>query len=179
MQAFDLVVIGSGPAGQRAAVQAAKLGKKAAVVEKRREVGGVCINTGTIPSKTLREAVLDLSGLRQRSLYGASYRAKAEITVRDLFSRTDQVMQREREVVRAQLVRNDVRLIEGTACFESPHRVEVAGDDGRQTIEGAFVLVATGTRPGLPAAREALDADAGRRGAPGGRGASARRRTVR
>ncbi|HEY2954045.1 MAG TPA: Si-specific NAD(P)(+) transhydrogenase, partial [Candidatus Eisenbacteria bacterium] len=150
MQAFDLVVIGSGPAGQRAAVQAAKLGKNVAVVEKLREVGGVCINTGTIPSKTLREAVLDLSGLRQRSLYGASYRAKAEITVQDLFSRTDQVMQREREVVRAQLLRNNVRLIEGMASFESPHRVEVVGGDGRQVIEAAFVLIATGTRPGLP-----------------------------
>ena len=151
MQAFDLVVIGSGPAGQRAAVQAAKLGKNVAVVEKLREVGGVCINTGTIPIKTLREAALDLSGLRQRSHYGASYRAKSEITVQDLFARTDQVIRSERDVVRAQLLRNSVRLIEGTASFESPHRVDVTGGDTRQSIEAAFVLIATGTRPGLPA----------------------------
>ena len=80
MQSFDLIVIGSGPAGQRAAIQAAKLGKQVAIVEKGRDVGGVCINTGTVPSKTLREAVLDLSGLRQRVMYGGSYRGKHDIT---------------------------------------------------------------------------------------------------
>ncbi|HEY2955115.1 MAG TPA: Si-specific NAD(P)(+) transhydrogenase [Candidatus Eisenbacteria bacterium] len=151
MQAFDLVVIGSGPAGQRAAVQAAKLGRKVAVVERRREVGGVCINTGTIPSKTLREAVLDLAGLRQRSLYGGSFATPPEVTVQDLFSRTEQVMQREREVVQAQLLRNDVRLIEGVATFEGPHRLQVAAGDLRQTLEAPFVLIATGTVPGIPA----------------------------
>src|SRR5437016_2224981 len=98
MEEVDLVVIGSGPAGQRAAVQAAKLGKRAVVVERIREVGGVCINTGTIPSKTLREAVLDLSGLRQRDLYGEQALYKAPTKVEDLFRRTDQVMRREREV---------------------------------------------------------------------------------
>ena len=87
MQKFDLVVIGSGPAGQRGAVQAAKLGKRVAIVERRTDMGGVCINTGTIPSKTLREAVLDLSGLRQRELYGASFRGKDEIRPCARFSR--------------------------------------------------------------------------------------------
>jgi len=128
MQSFDLVVIGSGPAGQRAAVQAAKLGRTVAVVEKRRDVGGVCIYTGTIPSKTLREAVLDLSGLRQRSLYGAGHRGKSDITVQDLYYRTGQVMQRERDVIKAQLLRNGVKLIAGEARFDGPHTVVV--DDG-------------------------------------------------
>ncbi len=150
MQSFDLVVIGSGPAGQRAAVQAAKLGKKVTVVEKRRDMGGVCINTGTIPSKTLREAVIDLSGVRQRALYGASYRAKSEIGVQDLFLRTNAVMTREREVVRAQLQRNGVRVIEGAARFAGPHEVMVDDGEATQSLRGEFVLVAVGTKPGLP-----------------------------
>ncbi len=151
MSSFDLVVIGSGPAGQRAAVQAAKLGKRVAVVEKRRDLGGVCINTGTIPSKTLREAVLDLSGLRQRSLYGESFRGKSDITAADLTLRCGEVMRREREVIRDQLLRNGVRLVEGVARFEGPHQVAV--EDGAQAavLQGSFIVVAVGTIPGLPA----------------------------
>src|SRR5947208_6365296 len=125
MQEFDMVVIGSGPSGQRAAVQAAKLGKQVAVVDRRYELGGVSINSGTIPGKTLREAVIDLAGLRQRSLYGDSFRVKAEITVQDLLMRTGLIMQREREVVRSQLLRNRVHLVEGAARFEGPHEVVV------------------------------------------------------
>src|SRR6266571_4337328 len=151
---YDLIVIGSGPAGHHAAIQAAKLGRRVAIVERRREVGGVCINTGTIPSKTLREAVLDLSGLRQRSLYGPSYRGKADITVADLFYRTDQVMVREREVVKAQLLRNNIQLFEGEARFEGPHRVRVGDSDAPQQLEGTFILIATGTKPGVPAGLE-------------------------
>ena len=113
MQDFDLVVIGSGPAGQRAAVQAAKLGKQVAVVEQRRDVGGVCINTGTIPSKTLREAVLDLSGLRQRQLYGDAFVSPRAPQAADLLMRATRVMLDEREVIRAQLKRNGVLLFEG------------------------------------------------------------------
>jgi NAD(P) transhydrogenase len=150
MQTFDLVVIGSGPAGQRAAVQAAKLGKTVAVVEKRREVGGVCINTGTIPSKTLREAVIDLSGLRQRSLYGPAFRGKSDVTVEDLLHRTSQVIRSEREVVRAQLLRNGVRLVEGTARFTGPHTVLAEAGETRQELEARFIVLAVGTRPGLP-----------------------------
>src|ERR1700748_551998 len=108
---YDLLVIGSGPAGQKAAVQGAKLGKRVCVVERRHMVGGVCVNTGTIPSKTLREAVLYLSGASMRELYGASYRVKADITVQDLLARTTQVIGREIEVVRAQLFRNHVELV--------------------------------------------------------------------
>jgi NAD(P) transhydrogenase len=150
MQNFDLVVIGSGPAGQRAAVQASKLGKKVAIVEKVRDMGGVCINSGTIPSKTLREAVIDLSGVRQRALYGASFRAKSEIGVQDLFMRTNAVMSREREVVRAQLQRNGIRVIEGEGRFTGPHEVLVQEGDSTQALRGDFILIAVGTCPGLP-----------------------------
>src|SRR5215216_3540260 len=129
MQTYDLVVIGSGPAGQRGAVQAAKLGKRVVIIEKKRDMGGVCINTGTIPSKTLREAVLDLSGMRQRELYGASYRAKEDVTVQDLFHRTTAVMTREREVVKAQLQRNGVKLVAGSGSFLGPHDIAVESDD--------------------------------------------------
>ena len=150
MQTFDLVVIGSGPAGQRGAVQAAKLGKKVAIVERRMDMGGVCINTGTIPSKTLREAVVDLAGLRQRELYGASFRGKENITVQDLFMRTNAVMTRERDVVKAQLQRNGIKLLSGTAAFVSPNELAVVSDDSTQMVHGDHVLIAVGTRPGLP-----------------------------
>jgi flavin-dependent dehydrogenase len=111
---FDLIVIGSGPAGQRAAIQAAKLGKRVAIVEKE-QVGGVSVNWGTIPSKTLREAIIYLTGLSQRSTYGESYRVKEEITIEDLRRRTQHVIDREVDVVRNQLMRNHVHLFEGTA----------------------------------------------------------------
>src|SRR6059058_2846785 len=98
---FDVLVLGSGPGGQKAAIAAAKLGRKAAVVERQAMVGGVCINTGTIPSKTLREAVLYLTGLSMRELYGQNYRVKDQITVQDLLARTQHVIGREIEVVRS------------------------------------------------------------------------------
>ena len=118
---FDLLVIGSGPAGQKAAIQAAKLHKRVAIVEKQRAVGGVCINSGTIPSKTLREAVLFLTGMTQRSMYGDSYRVQAEVTMDDLFFRTQSVIQRESDVVHDQLARNHVRILNGTGSFADPH----------------------------------------------------------
>src|SRR5258706_2647275 len=108
---YDLLVIGSGPAGQRAAIQAAKLDKRVAVVERKTILGGVCINTGTIPSKTLREAVLHLSGYRERGLYGASYTVKQNITMSDLLYRTDHVIQHELAIVLHQLQRNPVVLM--------------------------------------------------------------------
>ncbi len=150
MQSFDLIVLGSGPAGQRAAIQAAKLRKRVAIVEKGHELGGVCINTGTIPSKTLREAVLHLSGLRHRSMYGGSYQTKREITVQDLLFRCEHVIRRERDVIRAQLQRNGVRLFEGVARFLHPHAVAV--DDGFNTteLEAPHIVIAVGTTPGMP-----------------------------
>jgi NAD(P) transhydrogenase len=151
VQSFDLLVIGSGPAGQRAAIQAAKLGKRVGVIEKQYELGGVCINTGTIPSKTLREAVIDLSGLRQRALYGVAFRPKEEITAQDLLTRTSIIMQRERQVIRAQLQRNHVRLIEGTGRFDDAHTVIVDGPDTMQKIASDVIVIATGSTPGVPA----------------------------
>ncbi len=131
---YDLLVIGSGPAGQRAAIQAAKLNKRVAVIEKKTILGGVCINTGTIPSKTLREAVLHLSGYRERSLYGASYTVKQNITMSDLMYRTDHVIQHELDIVRHQLVRNHVELISAEASFVD-----------QNTVTTAHTIIATGT----------------------------------
>ncbi|MGA9870241.1 MAG: Si-specific NAD(P)(+) transhydrogenase [Rhodococcus sp. (in: high G+C Gram-positive bacteria)] len=150
---FDLVVIGSGPGGQKAAIAAAKLGKRVAVVEKGKMLGGVCVNTGTIPSKTLREAVLYLTGMNQRELYGAGYRVKANITPADLLARTTHVIGKEIEVVRSQLLRNRIELITGTARFDGPNTVVV--DDAtrgeRVTVTAKNIVIATGTTPARPA----------------------------
>ena len=152
---YDLVVIGSGPAGQKAAIAAAKLGHRAAVIERRDMVGGVCINTGTIPSKTLREAVLYLTGLNQRELYGQAYRVKNEITVADLSARTQHVIGREIDVIRNQLSRNHVPLIAGTATFTDPHTVEVENELGiRQAVTADRFVIAVGTRPARPSTVE-------------------------
>jgi NAD(P) transhydrogenase len=146
---YDLIVLGSGPSGQRAAVQAAKLGKTVAVVEQQYDLGGVCINSGTIPSKTLREAIIDLAGLRQRALYGDVFHVK-EITAQDLLMRADVIMRREREVVRAQLQRNHVVLVPGSARFDGPNDVVADGPLGPQKLHGTFIIIATGTTPGVP-----------------------------
>lgn len=147
----DLAVIGSGPAGQRAAVQAAKLGRKVALVERRAMVGGVCVNTGTIPSKTLREAVVYLTGMSQRELYGQSYRVKAEITVEDLRERTNQVIAREIDVIRNQLQRNRVELVQGSARLLDPHQLSVDGGAGSERrVSAEFIVIAVGTRPAHP-----------------------------
>jgi NAD(P) transhydrogenase len=149
---FDLLVIGSGPGGQKAAIAAAKIGKRVCVVERRHMVGGVCVNTGTIPSKTLREAVIYLTGMSMRELYGASYRVKQDITVQDLLARTQHVIGREVEVVRAQLFRNHVELVAGSARFLDPHTVAVDGVDRgeRAIISAAKIVIATGTKPARP-----------------------------
>jgi NAD(P) transhydrogenase len=147
---YDLLVIGCGPGGQRAAIAAAKLGRRAAVVEKRDVVGGVCVNTGTIPSKSLREAVLYLTGLSQRDLYGQSYRVKEDITMGDLTRRTHHVVAREIEVVRDQLARNRVALHQGTAQFIDEHTVAVRTGPGEQRLTAEKVIIASGTRPARP-----------------------------
>ncbi|MEQ4304611.1 Si-specific NAD(P)(+) transhydrogenase [Plantactinospora sp. B6F1] len=152
MHDFDVLVMGSGPGGQKAAIAAAKLGRRVAVVERQHMVGGVCINTGTVPSKTLREAVLYLTGLSQREVYGQSYRLKDEITVADLTARTQHVIGREIDVVRSQLTRNRVRLITGTARFADPHTVTVTDPAGRESkVTAEKIIVAVGTRPARPA----------------------------
>ncbi len=144
---YDLVVIGSGPAGQKAAIAAAKLNKRAAVVDRREMLGGVCIHTGTIPSKTLREAILYFSGVRQRAFYGKSYSLKQEITPQDLSFRVQSVLRREMDVVRAQLNRNDVDILEGAARFEDPHTISVDAHDEQKKVTADHFVVACGTRP--------------------------------
>ncbi|QYC43822.1 Soluble pyridine nucleotide transhydrogenase [Nonomuraea coxensis DSM 45129] len=167
MADFDVVVLGSGPGGQKAAIDAAKLGRRVAVIEKRHMIGGVCINTGTIPSKTLREAVLYLTGLNQRELYGASYRVKDEITVTDLGMRTQHVIGREIQVIRSQLARNHVTVLHGTGRFLDPHTIGVSGDDGsaEKKITADRIVIATGTSPARPDSvefddRTVIDSDA-------------------
>ncbi|MFI6733272.1 Si-specific NAD(P)(+) transhydrogenase [Nonomuraea sp. NPDC050451] len=153
MADFDVVVLGSGPGGQKAAIAAAKLGKRVAVVEKRHMIGGVCINTGTIPSKTLREAVLYLTGLNQRELYGASYRVKDEITVTDLGMRTQHVIGREIQVIRSQLARNHVTVLQGTGRFLDAHTIGITHEEGKSEetkITAEKVVIATGTSPARP-----------------------------
>ncbi|HET6685448.1 MAG TPA: Si-specific NAD(P)(+) transhydrogenase [Jiangellaceae bacterium] len=147
---YDLLVLGSGPGGQKAAIGAAKLGQRACVVERRHMVGGVCVNTGTIPSKTLREAVLYLTGLSMRELYGQSYRVKQEITVQDLLARTQHVIGREIEVVRSQLFRNHIDLLIGSGRFLDPHTVEVHGGEHR-VVTAEQIVIATGSQPARPA----------------------------
>ena len=150
----DLAVIGSGPGGQKAAIMAAKLGRRVCVVDAKSMVGGVCVNTGTIPSKTLREAVLYLTGMQLRDLYGESYRVKDEITISDLLARLQHVVGREIEVIRSQLLRNHVELIPGTASFVDPHTLAIDGEEqlSRRTVTAAKVVVATGTVPARPKA---------------------------
>jgi NAD(P) transhydrogenase len=149
---YDLLVIGSGPGGQKAAIGAAKLGKRVAVAERRDMMGGVCVNTGTIPSKTLREAVLYLTGFSQRDMYGASYRVKSDITISDLLARTQHVVSREVEIIRSQLLRNHVDILGGTAQFDDPHTVSVHGTirGDHNTVTAEKIVIATGTRPARP-----------------------------
>ncbi len=151
MYDFDLLVIGSGPGGQKAAIAAAKLDRRVAVVERPDMLGGVCNNTGTIPSKTLREAILYLTGVDQREIYGQSYRVKDEITIADLTARTTHVVIRENDVVRSQLTRNRVTIIPGMARFTGPHEVEVDDGGGRiRKVSAENIVIATGTKPARP-----------------------------
>jgi NAD(P) transhydrogenase len=147
---FDYLVIGCGPAGQRAAVQAAKLQKRVAIIDKRAVVGGVCVNTGTIPSKSFKEAVVYLSGYRQRSIYGSSYRVKSDIKMEDLTFRCDRIMRTEIEVIHHQLRRNKIEVITGHARFLDEHSVEVESDSGRNVYRARVILIAVGAIPHRP-----------------------------
>jgi len=148
---FDIVVIGSGPSGQKAAIAAAKLGKKVAIVERTSDrVGGVCLHTGTIPSKTLREAILYLTGYRQKDVYVERYQKKRHITMQALQEKLSQVVKVERRIIRDQLERNLIEVFEGQAKFVDKHTVEVVGDHGSEQIESERFLIATGTRPSRP-----------------------------
>jgi NAD(P) transhydrogenase len=162
---FDLLVIGSGPGGQKAAIAAAKLERSVVIVERPNMLGGVCLNTGTIPSKTLRETVLYLTGLDQREMYGQSYRVKEEITIADLAARTQHVVSKENDVVRSQLTRNRVTILTGTARFVDAHTVSIDGAGGQpRQVSAENIVIATGTRPARPASvdfdeRTVIDSD--------------------
>jgi NAD(P) transhydrogenase len=150
MRHFDCAVIGSGPAGQKAAIQAAKLGKKTVVIEKSNVLGGAGINTGTIPSKALRQAVIHLTGSSYRGLFGESYRVKSHITIADLIFVSEQVIRNELDLVRGHFERNDVELVWGSAHFVSPHLLEVVRPDDAERLTADVFVVATGSRPARP-----------------------------
>ncbi|MGB6974127.1 MAG: Si-specific NAD(P)(+) transhydrogenase [Terracidiphilus sp.] len=144
---YDLTIIGSGPSGQRAAVAASKAKKRVAVIEARSVVGGVCINTGTIPSKTMREAVLHLSGYNYRSVYGMNYRVKEKITMADLAFRVQAVIKTEVDVTEAQLSRNGIDVLHGIARFVDANHLHVEGPQTDTTIQSDRIIIAVGTRP--------------------------------
>ncbi len=151
MNQYDLVVVGSGPAGRRAAIQAAKLGKKVLVIEQGKRVGGVSVHTGTIPSKTLRETALNLSGWRERGFYGRAYRVKQEISAEDLRRRLIITLDHEVEVLEHQFARNRVQHIRGKASFVDPTTLQVIKDDGEVLlVQGTSILLAVGTKPFRP-----------------------------
>jgi NAD(P) transhydrogenase len=151
MKHLDMVVIGSGPAGQKAAIQAAKLGKQVALVEKALAPGGVCLNTGTIPSKALREAVYHLTGIGHRRLYGESYSVKQGVTLDDLIYRGQQVIRTEIDVIRRHMARNGVQMLDGQAAFVDDHTVRVDRAHNHETLEADYIVIATGTSPSRPA----------------------------
>ncbi len=147
---YDLIVIGSGPAGQKAAINAAKLAKRVALVEARSAPGGDCLHTGAVPSKAMREAILHLTGLRERSIYGDAYSVKDQITMRDLIFRARTIIQREINVIRAHMRRNNVELLEGRASFVDPHTIRIGRLGHFFEITGDCILIATGAGPARP-----------------------------
>jgi len=147
MSQYDVIVIGSGPAGQRAAIQGTKSGKRVALIERREVIGGVCINTGTIPSKTMREAVLHLSGYNYQNIYGVSYRVKEKITMADLAFRVQHVIKTEIDVTQAQLARNGIEVLTGIASFKDPSTVQIESVRGNSDVSAEKVVIATGTKP--------------------------------
>jgi NAD(P) transhydrogenase len=148
---YDLVVIGSGPAGEKGAAQAAYFGKRVAVVEKSPQVGGACANTGTLPSKTLRESALIISGLRTREIYGMQCSLRGEaLSVADFMVHKELVVKRERERILKNLARHEVELVQGNARLVGPHTVRVDGPNGSRDLETEFILIATGSSPHRP-----------------------------
>ncbi len=147
MQSYDLIVIGSGPGGQRAAIQGAKAGKRVAIIEKQSAIGGVCINTGTIPSKTMREAVLHLSGFYSKNFFGANHEDHENITMEDLVFRVQRVIENEVGVTQDQLRRNGVDVVHGLGKFTDAHHLLVEHNSGFAELEGEYIVIATGTKP--------------------------------
>jgi NAD(P) transhydrogenase len=148
---FDLVVIGCGPAGEKAGAQAAYFGKRVAVIERSSSVGGSCINTGTVPSKTLRESALYFSGLKQRGLYGIDYSLKENLTVHDFMHHERAVVEMERQRILKNLALHKIELIRGQAAFEDSHTILATGPDGTRRLHGEIILISTGSKPNRPA----------------------------
>lgn len=145
---YDLIVIGTGPAGLHGAIQAAKLGKRVAAIESRKKPGGVCVNEGTIPSKAVREASIYLSGIRERPFYGSSYTLKSDITMKDITERVQLVVKNEQDVIQGHLKRNHIEFVSGFARFAGPRRISVDMDNGQmREMEAETILIAVGTRP--------------------------------
>src|SRR6202790_1309921 len=144
---FDLIVIGRGPAGEKAGAQAAYFGKRVAVIERASALGGSCINTGTVPSKTLRESALYFSGLKQRGLYGIDYSLKENLTVHDFMHHEREVVEMERKRILKNLERHGIELLRGEACFEDPHTIVIGGQAGLRRLRGGVILIATGSKP--------------------------------
>src|SRR4029077_5568261 len=144
---YDLVVIGSGPAGQRGAIAAAKARKRVAIIDRTVMIGGVSVHTGTIPSKTVREAIFQLTGSAVKALYGKGTRSRVDISVQDVSTRVNAIVARETEVIREQLKRNGIAIHQGTAHFLDPHTVEVQDGGEGIRLEAAKILIACGTRP--------------------------------
>ncbi|MEL7240662.1 MAG: FAD-dependent oxidoreductase, partial [Planctomycetota bacterium] len=146
-----MIVVGSGPAGQKAALCAAKLGQRVAIIDRRGMVGGVCIHTGTIPSKAIREAVLHFTGVKYRDLYGSDYTVKDRITMDDLLERARVVSRAEAGVIKRQMRRNDVHMVDGKAVFIDEHTLLVDNGAEQHHLRGDRILIAVGTNPARPA----------------------------
>lgn len=151
MHDYEIIVIGSGPGGKTAAIQAAKLGRKVAIIDGQAQIGGACVHTGTLPSKTLRETVMNLTGYRERGFYGQSYRARSTIRAEDLLQRMSMTLQNEVDVLEDQLLRNNVQIIQGFAHFIDDHHISVAQSNGEHIkLSAARFIIAVGTRPYRP-----------------------------
>ena len=147
---FDLLVIGCGPAGEKAGAQAAYFGKRVAIIERAKHTGGSCINTGTVPSKTLRESALYFSGLKQRGLYGIDYSLKENLTVNDFMHHEREVVEMERKRILKNLALHQIELISGQATFEDAHTITVSATDGTRRLRGEIILIASGSKPHRP-----------------------------
>ncbi len=150
-ESFDLVVIGCGPAGEKAGAQAAYFGKRVAIIERAPAVGGSCINTGTVPSKTLRESALYFSGLKQRGLYGIDYSLKEDLTVHDFMHHEREVVEMERQRILKNLELHHIDLVRGQASFEDAHTISVNTANGVRNLWGEVILISTGSKPHRPA----------------------------
>src|SRR5271166_4941376 len=148
---FDLIVIGCGPAGEKAGAQAAYFGKRVAMIERAEFMGGSCINTGTVPSKTLRESALYFSGLKQRGLYGIDYSLKDNLTVHDFMHHERAVVEMERGRILKNLELHRIELVRGQAAFEDAHTIAVSGAGGTRKLRGEVILISTGSKPNRPA----------------------------